>query len=221
MDFVGLLLVLAGAWLLWGATTNKKTVDIAKSAVTNPSEVRSTISSDTGYSLPTNSEVFPAAYALQSLAEVVAATATANAAATTTRAATDALAGADGSSSGGSAGSSSGENSAGAAAVAFARTQIGKPYVWGATGPDSYDCSGLATAAYKAAGKDLGRITTASALISSDYTTVSQANLQLGDLVYPYAGHMGLYAGNGTMIEARGTVRQTTITTFMTARRPK
>lgn len=44
-------------------------------------------------------------------------------------------------------------------ALAFARAQIGKPYVWGATGPDSYDCSGLTQAAWKAAGVTLPRTT--------------------------------------------------------------
>lgn len=46
-----------------------------------------------------------------------------------------------------------------AKALAFVRAQIGKPYVWGATGPDSYDCSGLTQAAWKAAGVDLPRVT--------------------------------------------------------------
>jgi len=213
MDFVGLVMVLVGAWLLWGVTTNKKTGAVTKSIVSDPSGAREAVSSAEENALPTNVEVFPTAYALQSVAGVLAQAATSSAATAGTTAGTaDAVF---------LSSSSSGSNSAGVRAVAFARTQIGKPYVWGATGPDSYDCSGLTTAAYKAAGKDLGRITTASALISSDYVTVSQTNLQIGDLVYPYAGHMGLYSGNGKMIEARGTVRETTITTFMTARRPK
>ena len=61
--------------------------------------------------------------------------------------------GADGGSTGGSS-SAKAEK-----ALAFARAQMGKPYVWGATGPSSYDCSGLTQAAWKAAGVDLPRTT--------------------------------------------------------------
>ncbi|MFJ8664660.1 NlpC/P60 family protein [Streptomyces sp. NPDC093600] len=88
-----------------------------------------------------------------------------------------------------------------AKALAFARGQIGKPYVWGATGPSSYDCSGLTQAAWKEAGVDLPRTTwdqvEAGARVATD-------DLQPGDLVFFYddISHVGLYIGGGKMIHA-------------------
>ncbi|MGW3289054.1 NlpC/P60 family protein [Streptomyces sp. NPDC001002] len=88
-----------------------------------------------------------------------------------------------------------------AKALAFARAQVGKPYVWGATGPDSYDCSGLTQAAWKAAGVTLPRVTYDQVNAG---TTVSLADAQPGDLVFFYddISHVGLYIGNGMMIHA-------------------
>ncbi|CAM5229215.1 Glycoside hydrolase OS=Streptomyces alboniger OX=132473 GN=CP975_21445 PE=3 SV=1 [Streptomyces alboniger] len=86
-------------------------------------------------------------------------------------------------------------------ALAFARAQIGKPYVWGATGPDSYDCSGLTQAAWKAAGVDIPRVTYDQVNAG---TTVSLSAAQPGDLVFFYddISHVGMYIGNGMMIHA-------------------
>ncbi|GAA3815029.1 C40 family peptidase [Streptomyces coacervatus] len=86
-------------------------------------------------------------------------------------------------------------------ALAFARAQIGKPYVWGATGPGSYDCSGLTQAAWKAAGVSLPR-TTYDQVNSG--TTVSLTDAQPGDLIFFYddISHVGIYIGNGMMIHA-------------------
>ncbi|MFD7856082.1 NlpC/P60 family protein [Streptomyces microflavus] len=86
-------------------------------------------------------------------------------------------------------------------AVAFAHGAIGKPYVWGATGPNAFDCSGLTQAAWQAAGVSLPRTT---------YTQinagqrVSRSELAPGDLVFFYSGisHVGLYIGGGQMIHA-------------------
>ncbi|MDI2126559.1 NlpC/P60 family protein [Yinghuangia seranimata] len=88
-----------------------------------------------------------------------------------------------------------------AAAVAFARAQLGKPYVYGAEGPNAYDCSGLVQAAWKAAGVSLPRVT------NDQYAAghkVSISNLQPGDLVFYYSGisHVGIYIGNGQIIHA-------------------
>ncbi|GHC68360.1 NlpC/P60 family protein [Streptomyces violaceochromogenes] len=115
-----------------------------------------------------------------------------------------------GSSSSGSAGSGSSTSTAPAdssyatkadKALAFARAQIGKPYVWGAVGPGSYDCSGLTQAAWKAAGVDLPRTTYDQVNAG---TTVPLSQAQPGDLVFFYddVTHVGIYIGNGMMIHA-------------------
>ncbi|MER7959345.1 NlpC/P60 family protein [Streptomyces sp. NPDC096030] len=104
---------------------------------------------------------------------------------------------------GGSTGGSTGSTYAAKAekALAFARAQIGKPYVWGATGPSSYDCSGLTQAAWRAAGVDLPRTTWDQVEVG---TRVATADLLPGDLVFFYddISHVGLYIGGGKMIHA-------------------
>lgn len=88
-------------------------------------------------------------------------------------------------------------------AVEFARAQVGKPYVWGAAGPGSYDCSGLTQAAWKAAGVTLPRVTTDQLAAG---TTVPLADAQPGDLVFfrvhDEVGHVGVHTGDGMMIHA-------------------
>ncbi|MGX4690302.1 C40 family peptidase [Streptomyces sp. JNUCC 63] len=91
-------------------------------------------------------------------------------------------------------------------ALAFARAQIGKPYVWGAAGPGSYDCSGLTQAAWKAAGVILPRATHDQAHAG---TTVPLTEARPGDLVFLASpsgdtGHVGVYAGGGVMVHAPG-----------------
>ncbi|QLH22437.1 C40 family peptidase [Streptomyces sp. Rer75] len=101
-----------------------------------------------------------------------------------------------------SAGSSTASNSTKAAkAIDFAESQLGKPYVWGATGPNSYDCSGLTQAAWKAAGVSLPRTTWDQVKVG---TRVSTSELKPGDLVFFYddISHVGLYIGDGMMIHA-------------------
>lgn len=89
-------------------------------------------------------------------------------------------------------------------AIAFARAQLGDPYVWGATGPDSWDCSGLTQAAYRAAGITLPRTTGEQVGVG---TRVSESNLQPGDLIFFYSdhSHVGIYIGGGEMIHAPHT----------------
>ncbi|WUH91400.1 NlpC/P60 family protein [Streptomyces sp. NBC_00433] len=91
-----------------------------------------------------------------------------------------------------------------AEAIAFALAQRGKPYVYGATGPGSFDCSGLTQAAYKAAGITLGRTTYDQV---KDGVPVSKADLRPGDLVFFYSGmsHVGIYLGNGKIVHAPHT----------------
>ncbi|WP_432045098.1 NlpC/P60 family protein [Streptomyces asiaticus] len=88
-----------------------------------------------------------------------------------------------------------------ARAVSYAYAALGKPYVWGATGPHGYDCSGLTQAAWRAAGVALPR-TTYTQINAGQRVTRDQ--LAPGDLVFFYSGisHVGLYIGGGRMIHA-------------------
>ncbi|QKW08691.1 C40 family peptidase [Streptomyces sp. NA04227] len=86
-------------------------------------------------------------------------------------------------------------------AIAFARQQIGKPYVWGATGPGSFDCSGLTLKAWDAAGITLPRTTWDQVKTG---TTIPISQARAGDLVFFYddISHVGLYLGDGKMVHA-------------------
>ncbi|WP_055575004.1 C40 family peptidase, partial [Streptomyces prasinopilosus] len=86
-------------------------------------------------------------------------------------------------------------------AVSYAYRKLGSPYVWGATGPDAFDCSGLVQAAYRSAGVSLPRTTYAQINAGR---RVARSALRPGDLVFFYSGitHVGLYIGNGQMIHA-------------------
>ena len=85
--------------------------------------------------------------------------------------------------------------------VDTAMAQRGDPYVWGASGPGSFDCSGLTAYAYAAAGISLPHSSAAQARMG---TAVSRGDLQPGDLVYFYSpvSHIGIYIGNGMMVHA-------------------
>ena len=86
-------------------------------------------------------------------------------------------------------------------AVQVAMDQLGKPYVWGAAGPDSFDCSGLTMFAYAHAGISLSHYTGAQ---FNEGQHVPQSDLRPGDLVFfgTSLGHMGMYIGNGNFIHA-------------------
>ncbi len=90
-------------------------------------------------------------------------------------------------------------------AIDFAYAQLGKPYVYAASGPDAYDCSGLTMAAYRAAGVSLPHYS------GAQYSMLPKVPLnamQPGDLVFWGPGgssHVGLYIGNGLMIHAPHT----------------
>lgn len=93
----------------------------------------------------------------------------------------------------------------GATAVAFAKAQLGKPYVFGAAGPGAYDCSGLTMAAWAAAGVSLPHSSRNQYYSVSHKVSISQ--LQPGDLVIFYSSmhHVGIYVGNGMVIHAPHT----------------
>jgi cell wall-associated NlpC family hydrolase len=86
-------------------------------------------------------------------------------------------------------------------AVDTALAQRGDMYLYGATGPDRFDCSGLTSFAYKAAGVSIPRTSKAQSTFG---TPVSKANLQPGDLVFFYSpvSHVGMYIGNGQMVHS-------------------
>jgi cell wall-associated NlpC family hydrolase len=97
------------------------------------------------------------------------------------------------------------------AAIAFARDQIGDPYVWGATGPDSWDCSGLTMGAWSAGGISLPHYSVAQ---YEQSTPISPSDLKPGDLVFWGSSsnpssiyHVALYSGNGMIIQAPRTGR--------------
>ena len=89
--------------------------------------------------------------------------------------------------------------------VAVAKQQLGKPYVWGASGPSSFDCSGLTSYVYKSAiNHKLPRTSTQQSKVGK---TVSKSNLQKGDLIFfgtssKNINHVGLYIGNSQMIHS-------------------
>ncbi|TXL84565.1 peptidoglycan endopeptidase [Streptomyces sp. IB2014 016-6] len=92
--------------------------------------------------------------------------------------------------------------------VAFARAQLGKPYVWGGTGPRGYDCSGLVMRAWEKAGVQLPR-TTWGQVKAGRATT--RGKLVPGDLIISNnGGHVQLYIGDGKVIHAPGKGRTVT-----------
>ncbi|MFC8868519.1 NlpC/P60 family protein [Streptomyces sp. NPDC057148] len=92
-----------------------------------------------------------------------------------------------------------------AAAFAAAQSKIGTPYVYGATGPSSFDCSGLTSWAYAQAGVGIPR--TSQAQTGAGTRISSMSDLQVGDLVFFFSDlhHVGLYAGNGQVLHAPRT----------------
>jgi cell wall-associated NlpC family hydrolase len=86
--------------------------------------------------------------------------------------------------------------------IRTALAQIGKPYVYGAAGPDGFDCSGLTMFAFAAAGIALPHSAEAQSRLG---TPVARGDLRPGDLVFFYSpiSHVGIYVGNGMMVHAR------------------
>ncbi|MGL5354329.1 MAG: C40 family peptidase, partial [Clostridium sp.] len=120
----------------------------------------------------------------------------------------------------GSIGSGAG-TATGNAIVNYAYQFIGTPYVYGATGPNSFDCSGFTSYVYRhAAGIEITRTTYSQAGVGR---AVSYGELQPGDLVFTYGlDHVGIYVGNGNYIHAPqpgDRVKVSPVTSFHSARR--
>lgn len=86
-----------------------------------------------------------------------------------------------------------------AAAIAFAEAQVGKRYCWGGTGPDCFDCSGLVQASWRWAGARLPRTTGEQA---RSLYAVPPSEIRPGDILWWSRGHVGLYVGNGAIVDA-------------------
>lgn len=83
--------------------------------------------------------------------------------------------------------------------ISYALAQLGEPYRWGADGPGSWDCSGLVMVAYRTVG--IGLPHQSGAMLSYGIR-VTRSELRRGDLVWPQAGHVGIYLGSGRFVHA-------------------
>ncbi|HMH90762.1 MAG TPA: C40 family peptidase [Streptosporangiaceae bacterium] len=107
-------------------------------------------------------------------------------------------------------GTSKAPNALIASVIAFAEQQLGKPYLWGGTGPDAFDCSGLVMAAYRSAGIMIPRTSQVQWTFGP---RVSPSQVKPGDLIFfagsdgtvQSPGHVGLVIGGGKMVEAFAT----------------
>jgi cell wall-associated NlpC family hydrolase len=106
-----------------------------------------------------------------------------------------------------------------ATAIRYAEQQIGKPYLWGGTGPGAFDCSGLVMMAYRAAGITIPRTSEEQWALGPQ---VPASQVEPGDLVFfagsdgtPAApGHVALVIGHGQMVEAYATGFPVRISTY-------
>ncbi len=122
----------------------------------------------------------------------------------------------------GAGGSTVAPNHAVAVAIAYAEAQIGKPYLWGGTGPDAFDCSGLVMMAYRQAGVIIPRTSEAQWTWGPQ---IQPGHEQPGDLVFfagsdgtvTSPGHVGMVIGPGKMVEAYATGFPIRISTFGTS----
>jgi hypothetical protein len=128
-------------------------------------------------------------------------------------------------SAGGGRGSAQAPNQAVATVIAFARSQIGKPYLWGGTGPDAFDCSGLMMMAYRSVGVSIPRTAEAQWMWGP---RVAPGHEQPGDLVFfagsdgtaTSPGHVAMVIGHGMMVEAYATGFPVRIASYGTASSP-
>jgi cell wall-associated NlpC family hydrolase len=111
-------------------------------------------------------------------------------------------------------------NGRAAVAVRAALSRLGRPYVWGATGPDRFDCSGLVQWSYARAGIHLGRTTYQQI---NEGVPVPRSHVRPGDLVFPHAGHVQLAIVDNLVVEAPysgASVRISPLGNNVTIRRP-
>ena len=111
-------------------------------------------------------------------------------------------------------------NSRAGIAVRAALSRLGRPYVWGATGPNQFDCSGLVQWSYRQAGVQLDRTTYDQI---NDGVPVPPSQVRPGDLVFPHTGHVQMAIGNGMVVEAPhagATVRISPLGSNVAIRRP-
>ncbi len=116
-----------------------------------------------------------------------------------------------------------------------AENQLGEPYVWGASGPNSFDCSGLVTYCLREAGSTTGRLNAAGFSTNSRWEKITDIDdMEIGDLIFFNSGgsrisHTGIYIGDGMMIDASSAngkvVKRSCMTDywrshFVNARRP-
>lgn len=202
MFVVAVFGLLAGGWLLDSAIQNRNPITSALDVIRNPATARQSVASSNGSAFTVDHPV-------------------------NAPSATGAAAGNTVGYSGTVENGTTQANSGAAGVLAYARAQIGKPYKWGATGPGSFDCSGLVYMAFKSVGVTLPR-TTATMLAATKagktFTTVSKADLKVGDLVFPDAGHVQIYSGGGKVVEAPRAglnVREVNMWGFLTAVRYK
>ena len=180
--------------------------DAAKAARLSPPATKPTAPATTAPTPPVTKPTAPA-----TTKPTAPASSAPTAPATTPPANPGAGSGGGGSSSGGAdglgTGRSRGTAAQGLTALAFAKSQLGKPYVWGASGPNSYDCSGLTMTSWLHAGVSLYRTS------RDQYTQIlkiSYDDLRPGDLVFwtddpsdpSQIYHVAMWAGNGQIVEA-------------------
>lgn len=180
MDTTGLLMLLFGIYLIDSAVKNRKPIELIKQAIVKPGSVREALSNAEGY-VPSPRSAFTG---------------------------TGAVSG--GGTGGGSASTWSATATGVSNVIAFAKAQLGKPYVWGGIGTNNkgggFDCSGLVISAWKKAGVTLPHYTGA-LLVSSKLEKTTKSALVPGDLVFPFTGHVQLYIGDNKIIEAPGRGR--------------
>ncbi|MCV7410401.1 hypothetical protein AWC05_20920 [Mycobacterium florentinum] len=105
-------------------------------------------------------------------------------------------------------------------AVRAALSRLGRPYVWGATGPDQFDCSGLVQWSYAQAGIHLDRTTYQQI---NDGIPVPRSQVRPGDLVFPHTGHVQMAIGDNLVVEAPysgASVRISRLGSYVAIRRP-